>query len=197
MPTYYGYHAAAVGSVALTGTAVPTMTEADVVAGGKTIIVTLTGNTWKAAGAPFDFQRQNIIDGLDSDGSEAHGWDAEVKAKQGVAGVVRTSDTVVTITLDAEAAYDITAEETITVTVPASVLASGGSLVATPTFAVTPVVAGYAFGTIPTDTLVAASFSPAERRFGSVPSNETVNPAAGARRWGAVPSDELVPNSWT
>ena len=61
---------------------------------------------------------------------------------------------------------------------------------------ITPTAAGgLAFGTIPTDTLVAASFSPAERRFGSVPSDEVVNPAAGARRLGAVPTDELVPNS--
>jgi len=62
--------------------------------------------------------------------------------------------------------------------------------------ATTPSVPGTALGTLPSGTLVAASFSPTERRFGSVPSNEVVNPAAGARRLGAVPSDELVPNSW-
>jgi len=56
--------------------------------------------------------------------------------------------------------------------------------------------AGTALGALPSGTLVAASFTPAERRFGSVPSTEVVNPAAGARRLGAVPSDELVPNSW-
>lgn len=50
-----------------------------------------------------------------------------------MACVVRTSDTVVTITLDAQAVYDITAPETITVTVPASALASVGDLTATPT----------------------------------------------------------------
>jgi hypothetical protein len=34
------------GSAALTGTATATINEADIVAGGKTIIVTLTGDTW-------------------------------------------------------------------------------------------------------------------------------------------------------
>lgn len=71
-------------------------------------------------GTFFDDVRQDIINGLTSAQSETHGWNAEVKAKIAVTDVVRTSNTVVTITLDAEAAYDITAQETITVTVPAS-----------------------------------------------------------------------------
>lgn len=123
------------GTVALSGTITASTTETDIVAGGKTIILTLTGNTWIGT-ASFDAQRQAIINGLDSAQSEGTGWDAVVKAGQGVAGVVRTSDTVVTITLDAFASYDITAQETITATVPASALAIGGSVVATPTFTV-------------------------------------------------------------
>ena len=120
-------------SAAVSGTVVSSATEADVVAGGKTVIITLTNDTWVAAGAAFDAQRQNIIDGLDSAQSETTGWNTEVRDKQGVAGVVRTSNTVVTITLDAQAAYNITAPETITATVPASALASAGALTATPT----------------------------------------------------------------
>jgi hypothetical protein len=37
---------AAGASAALTGTATATINEADIVAGGKTIILTLTGDTW-------------------------------------------------------------------------------------------------------------------------------------------------------
>ena len=121
-------------SAAVSGTVVSSATEADVVAGGKTVIITLTNGSWVAAGAAFDAQRQNIIDGLDSAQSETTGWNTEVRDKQGVAGVVRTSNTVVTITLDAQAAYDITAPETITATVPATAIASAGALTATPTF---------------------------------------------------------------
>lgn len=129
-------------SAAITGTATAGITEADVVAGGKTVIITLSGDTFVASGATFNAIRQDIINGMDSAQAEAHGWDAEVKAKIAVTDVVRTSATVVTITLDAEAAYDVTATETITVTVPASALTGGVAITATPTFTVTPVVSG-------------------------------------------------------
>jgi hypothetical protein len=138
---FYWYRAASAAvTVALTGTSAPTITEANVVAGGKTIILTVTGDTWVAAGATFDGQRANIIAGLTSAQSEAAGWNAVVKVNQTVAGVVRTSATVVTITLDAEATYNITATETITVTVPGSALVLGGAVVAAPTFTVTAVI---------------------------------------------------------
>lgn len=126
-------------SIVLTGTVTTSITETDIVTGGKTIILTVTGDTWVASGAPFDGIRQNIINGIDSAQSEATGWDAVVKATQAVTGVVRTSDTVVTITLDAFATYNITATETITATVPASALTGGTGAIATPTFAITAV----------------------------------------------------------
>ena len=121
---------------ALTGTALAGITEADIVAGGKTIIITLTSDTWVAAGATFDAQRQNIINGIDSAQSEATGWDLVPKALQGVAGVVRTSNTIVTVTLDAFPTYNITAPETITATIPATAVVSGQSTVATPTMGI-------------------------------------------------------------
>ena len=128
-------------SVALSGT-VTTATESDIVAGGKTIILTLTGDTWVSAGASFDAIRQDIINGLTSAQSELLGWNNVVKALQGVAGVVRTSAVIVTITLDAQATYLITANETITATVPASALTGAAALVATPTFTITDVAVG-------------------------------------------------------
>jgi hypothetical protein len=89
---------------------------------------------------PFTFNdiRQAIINGLDSAQSEATGWDAVVTATLPVTAVVRTSDTVVTITLPAEAAYNITATETITATIPAAALVGAMLLVATPAFTVAP-----------------------------------------------------------
>lgn len=124
-------------SAALTGTVTASITEADIVAGGKTIILTLTGDTWIAAGAgSFDLQRQAIINGIDSAQSETFGWDLVPKALQGVAGVVRTSDTVVTITLDAFSTYNITAQETITATIPAAALTGAAALVASPAFTI-------------------------------------------------------------
>lgn len=125
-------------SAAISGTATSGIAEAAIVDGTKTIVITLSGDTWVAAGATFDGQRQNIINGLDSAQSEANGWDAVVKATQQVAGVERTSNTVVTITLDAFASYNITSQETITVTVPASALTGAQEITAAPTFTVDP-----------------------------------------------------------
>ena len=126
-------------SATISGTITASVTETDIVTGGKTLIITLTGDTWVPDNGTFAGQRQNIIDGIDSDLSEAGGWDAVVKALQGTAGVVRTSDTVVTITWDAQATYDITATETITCTIPSTAVNLGVGIVATPAFTVSAV----------------------------------------------------------
>lgn len=123
-------------TAAITGTITAGVSEAAIVAGGKTSIITLTDGKWIAAGASFDAQRDEIIAGHDSAQSEGTGWDAVPKATQGVAGVVRTSDTVVTVTWDAFATYNITATETITVTVPSTAMDWGGAVVGSPTFTV-------------------------------------------------------------
>jgi len=121
----------------ISGTITASVTEADIVAGGKTLIITLVNDTWIAAGAgSFDLQRDEIIAGITSAQSEALGWNLVPKALQSLGGVVRTSDTVVTITWDAFATYNITAQETITVTVPATAVTSATSSIATPTFTV-------------------------------------------------------------
>lgn len=85
---------------------------------------------------PFTSARSSIATGLDSAQSEAAGWDAKVKPNIPVANVVRTSDTVTTITLHAQADYDITAQETITWTIPAAALDGNAAIVATPTFTI-------------------------------------------------------------
>lgn len=123
--------------VSVSGTAADGLTESEVVDGGKTIILTVAGDTWVTAGATFDAQRQAIIDGITSAQSEAAGWNAEVRDAMAVTAVVRTSDTVVTVTLPAAAGYDVDANETITVTVPAAALTGGVAKVASPSFTVT------------------------------------------------------------
>ena len=117
------------------GTVVPNALDTSIVSGGQTIEITLSGDTWVAAGPTFDAQRQAIINGLNSDGVELTGWNNEVRDKEVVTAVVRTSDTLVTITLSPSASYAITADETITVTVPASALVTSvAPIVGAPTF---------------------------------------------------------------
>jgi hypothetical protein len=89
-----------------------------------------------AATTPFDDARAALITGLDSAQAEAAGWDAKVKPNIPVANVVRTSSTVCTVTLQAQADYDITAQETITATIPATMLTAALAIVATPTFTI-------------------------------------------------------------
>lgn len=119
----------------ISGTATATIDEDDITAGGKTIIITLTNGIWLAAGELFDAQRQGIIDGLDSAQSETLGWNNEVRGKLPVSSVSRTSNTIVTVTLTAQNGYDITADETITATIPIGAVENEPNvIIATPTF---------------------------------------------------------------
>ena len=136
---------AAGGSTALTGTATASITETDIRAGGKTIILTLTGDTFVVAGTGPIGSTANttaLIYGIDSAQSGVVGWDALVKpaliANQNTR-VVRTSATVCTITLPAVGGYDVQAQETITATIPAEALSDAVPIVATPTFTVSTV----------------------------------------------------------
>ena len=123
-------------TAAITGTITGNVIESEIVTGGKTIIITLTGDIWVATiGADNGFT-DGLMDGIDSAQSEGTGWDAEVRDKLVFGDVARTSDTVVTITLGAEAAYDITANETITVTIPNDNTEGAVEIVASPTFQV-------------------------------------------------------------
>lgn len=133
-------------SCALTGT-ITNDTEADIVSGGSTIILTLTGDTFVATVGEDNAITTALIAGIDSAQSEATGWDAVVKAGLVYTNVVRTSATIVTITLPAFATYNITATETITATVPATALTGAEALVASPTFNVTAVTVGAHFMT--------------------------------------------------
>ncbi len=118
-------------SASITGT-IFGATEADIVAGGKTIIITLTNDTFVAAGAAFNAQRQAILDGI----ATTHGI---LTDNQPVTTVARTSDTVATITLDADPAYDILSTDTGEVTVPAAALTGAVAIVGSPTFSITAV----------------------------------------------------------
>ena len=125
----------AAATVTVGGTTVPTAYNTEIVSGGETVLVTLGGDYWMADGTPFNAIRQDLIDGLDSAQSEAGGWNIQVRDNLPTTAVVRSNDQLVTITLTAQAGYSITAPETITVTVPASAMATQvDPLTGVPTF---------------------------------------------------------------
>lgn len=117
------------GSVEVSGTILQAPFESDVVTGGLTIILDLTGDTWVASGTAFDDIRTNIIFGITSTGSEIFGWN-NIRASIPVTDVVRTSDTRVTITLSALASYSIAANETLSFKAPAVALTGATTLTA-------------------------------------------------------------------
>jgi len=127
----------------LTGTITAAVDEDDITTGGKTLIITLTGDTWKAAGTgPIGStaDTQALIDGFSAASSPTTGWNNEVRDKAATTEIVRTSSTVATWTVAAQAGYDITAQETITGTIPIAALTTGaGTIVSTPTFTIDPV----------------------------------------------------------
>lgn len=113
-------------SASISGTITPSVSETDIRIGGHTLIITLDGDTWAAAGAPFDGARADILAGLDGSAD----WDSEVVGGTPVTAVVRTSDTVVTITFPAISTYDIAVNDTVDVTVPASALVGSSPIAA-------------------------------------------------------------------
>ena len=139
-------------TAALSGTITPASTEAQIVAGGRTLLITLSNDTWVASGAAFNGARQAIIDGITSAQVEVTGWNNEVRDSLPVGQVIRTSDTVVTVTFVPETGYNIVDFEEITVTVPASaILGSVTPVVATPTFVIFEVPVALVSGTVVPD----------------------------------------------
>jgi len=108
-------------SLAVTGTLAGS-TEAQMVTGGRTTILTLTNDTWVASGATFNAIRQAIINEQTASATPTNGFNNEVRDNEVVGSVARTSDTVVTITWSAAASYSIATPETITSSAPASAL---------------------------------------------------------------------------
>lgn len=121
-------------TVALTGTITSAADEAGIRDGGLTAILTLTGDTFVTGTTSED----GIAAGSDSGQAEANGWDAIVKNDLDNTNVVLSGgNTVATITLPAYASYNITAQETITWTIPAaSLTTSAVPVIASPTFTI-------------------------------------------------------------
>ena len=92
--------------------------------GGETIVLDLWGTHWVDAGATFDAQRQNIINGLTGSlGAGSTNWNTSVRDDMNVSEVVRTSDSRVTITLLPHVLFNpSTPTETISITIPGSAI---------------------------------------------------------------------------
>jgi len=118
------YEAADNPTIALSGTAIAGgVLESEIVTGGETLIITLTNDTWKPTLGNNNAITTAFLAAITGDDAGANGFDAEVALVHG--NLVRTSSTVMTLTLPATAGYVIAADETVTVAPPASALVRG------------------------------------------------------------------------
>lgn len=122
----------------LTGTMMSSVTEGDIESGGKTIIITLINDSWAPDVAFDQSKRELLLDGFTAN-SDISQWIGDPLVP--IVGViptlkslslydpkvvVRTSSKVITITLPAVINYNITANQTINLTIPNSVLSTTG-----------------------------------------------------------------------
>jgi len=115
----------------MTGTLAVGADENDVVSGGATTILTLSDATWAAAGTgPIGStaNTQAIIDGITARTTPTTGWNNIVRDTESTASVVRTSDTVCTITWTAAPTYDIGIVEFIDIVIPAAAISTANAV---------------------------------------------------------------------
>ncbi len=128
-------HGTTANAIVLTGTSIAGgMTEEMAVDGGETVIITLAGDTWALTLGANNAITTAFLAAITGDDAGSNGFDAEVALVHG--NLVRTSDTIVTLTLPAGASYSVAADETITVAPPASSV-DDGITPATATFDIT------------------------------------------------------------
>lgn len=123
-------------SAIISGTMTSTTVQQNIVDGGKTASLTISNATFKAAGTgPIGStaDSQALLDAYVSAQSEVAGFNAEVGPLLTPAMLTRIDDENALLELPAVPNYVITANETLTWTIPTDVLDSGGPLVATPT----------------------------------------------------------------
>ena len=115
----------------ISGTAVPSLGEGDIVAGNKEIVITLTNGKFALDVASDVEKRNTIFDGLITSGSDVTMWGKVITALKaaGETAITRNSSSKITIKLPAVSDYDISMNEIISVTVPYKTSGGGEILV--------------------------------------------------------------------
>lgn len=113
-----------VPSISLSGTAIADgILEAAVVTGSETVIITLVNDNWVETIGADNAITTAFLAAITGDGSGGNAFDDEVSLVHG--NLTRTSDKVLTLVLPAAASYNVAADETVTVAVPASAVVRG------------------------------------------------------------------------
>ncbi len=117
-------------SAALSGTLVsPPVTEADIVAGSETLVITLTNGKWASDIASNATVSKALFDGLTVSPTvstnDTNSWKNKVIANLKTANIKVNSDTEIVITLPAATGYAISADQSIVVNIPSVCIAGG------------------------------------------------------------------------
>ena len=117
-------------SAALSGTLVSTpVTEADIVAGNKTLVITLTNGKWASDITSNDTVSKVLFDGLTVSPTvstnDTNSWKNKVLAILKPTDIKINSDTEIEIILPAAAGYAISADQSIVVNIPSACIAGG------------------------------------------------------------------------
>ena len=118
-------------SAVITGSLSDGALENEIANSWQDLVITLTGATWDS---DFNAQRQGIIDGLDSGGTETNGWNNIVRDNLLPLNVTKVTDKIARVDLAGFPTYSVDANETITCTIPAAAQSDSSAITATPTF---------------------------------------------------------------
>ena len=115
----------------ISGTAIPSLGEGDIVAGNKEIVITLTNGKFALDVASDEDKRNAIFDGLVTSNSDVTMWGKVITALKaaGETAITRNSSSKITIKLPAVSDYDISMNEIISVIVPHKTSGGGEILV--------------------------------------------------------------------
>ena len=117
-------HGNAALSIALTGTVISGgVLESEIVTGSETLIITLAGDTWQPALGSDNALTTAFLAAITGDDAGSNGFDDEITLVHG--NLVRTSDTIMTLTIPAGASYAVAADETVTVAPPVGSVTRG------------------------------------------------------------------------
>lgn len=140
-PTYFGLLGK---SATLTGTAITGgVTETELTGDDQTIIITLTDETFVATACENNAATTALLAGFDGTLSGAGSWDDEINWTY--ADCTRNSDNQLTLVVKVDA-FDISADDEVTGTIPGAILTGGNPITASPTITIThldpPVISG-------------------------------------------------------
>lgn len=141
---------ASISSHSVTLTAV--LTEPKIVAGGQTLVITLNNDSWAQDVVSSTTKLNELISNITASTNTTAWNNVQTALKNNPSDVVRTSDSVLTITLPPVSTYNLDSDQTINVTIPSDCTSTSSASFNAGSFTIKAVTAALS-GTAVTDQL--------------------------------------------